>query len=72
MAKNLTTPKLLSGNSQFCPGCGHGIIAKIIAQVLEERGVTDKAVQIYAVGCWEKLEYVQKQFDRVYYGSCHY
>ena len=51
MAKNLTTPKLLSGSNRFCPGCGHGIIAKIIAQVLEERGVEDRTIQVYAVGC---------------------
>jgi len=51
MAKNLTTPKLLSGQNRFCPGCGHGLIGKIIAQVLEEKGVEDRAVQIYAVGC---------------------
>ncbi|HCU07819.1 MAG TPA: 2-oxoglutarate oxidoreductase [Clostridiales bacterium] len=51
MAKNLMTPKLISEFNRFCPGCGHGLIAKMIAQVLEERGVEDNAIQVYAVGC---------------------
>ncbi|HHX93019.1 MAG TPA: 2-oxoglutarate oxidoreductase [Clostridiales bacterium] len=51
MAKDLLTPKLVSELNRFCPGCGHGLIGKIIAQVLEERGVEDRAIQVYAVGC---------------------
>lgn len=35
----------------FCPGCFHGVIVKTIGEVIEEMGLTDKAVCIIGVGC---------------------
>jgi 2-oxoglutarate/2-oxoacid ferredoxin oxidoreductase subunit beta len=35
----------------YCPGCTHGIIHRLIAEVLEELNITDKAVGISPVGC---------------------
>ena len=37
MTKNI--PALISGTSSFCPGCGHGIIIRLIAEVLDEMGI---------------------------------
>ncbi|HPH01683.1 MAG TPA: 2-oxoacid:acceptor oxidoreductase family protein [Spirochaetota bacterium] len=38
-------------NTHYCPGCGHGIIHKIIAETLEELGIADRTVLISPVGC---------------------
>lgn len=35
----------------YCPGCGHGTIHRIIAEVIEEMGIQDKAICIAPVGC---------------------
>ena len=35
----------------YCPGCTHGIIHRLVAEVLEELGVTGKTVGIASVGC---------------------
>ena len=32
------TPALLIEDNRYCPGCGHGIINRILAEVLEENG----------------------------------
>ena len=35
----------------YCPGCSHGIVHKLVAEVLEELNLTDKAVGVSPVGC---------------------
>ena len=35
----------------YCPGCGHGIVHRLVAEVIEEMGLMDKAVGIAPVGC---------------------
>jgi len=35
----------------YCPGCTHGIIHRLTAEVLEELGVLDKAIGVAPVGC---------------------
>jgi len=37
--------------THYCPGCGHGIIHKIIAEALDDLGVRDKTIFISPVGC---------------------
>ncbi len=37
--------------THYCPGCHHGIIHKLIAEVLVEMGLLDRAVGISPVGC---------------------
>lgn len=45
-------PALLNDNHMhYCPGCSHGVVHKIVAELLEEMGVADKAVGIAPVGC---------------------
>ncbi|PID75871.1 MAG: 2-oxoglutarate oxidoreductase [Deltaproteobacteria bacterium] len=50
MAQRLI-PQLLVENNKFCPGCGHGIINRIVAEVLEDEGYADKTIGALAVGC---------------------
>ncbi len=35
----------------YCPGCSHGTVHKIIAEVIEELGMQENAVGISPVGC---------------------
>ncbi len=38
-------------NTHYCPGCGHGIIHKLIAEALEDFGVADRTIMVSPVGC---------------------
>lgn len=45
-------PKLITDKlMHYCPGCSHGTIHKVIAEVLDELGVADRAIGISPVGC---------------------
>jgi 2-oxoglutarate ferredoxin oxidoreductase subunit beta len=35
----------------YCPGCGHGIIHRLVAEVIDEMGIRDKTVGTCPVGC---------------------
>jgi len=35
----------------YCPGCGHGILHKIVGEALEDFGVQDRAIFLSPVGC---------------------
>lgn len=35
----------------YCPGCTHGIVHKLVAEVLVELGVLDDAITVASVGC---------------------
>lgn len=35
----------------YCPGCGHGIIHRLIAEVIDELGVREKTIAVAPVGC---------------------
>lgn len=37
--------------THFCPGCGHGIIHKLIAEAMAELGIQDRTVFVSPVGC---------------------
>jgi 2-oxoisovalerate ferredoxin oxidoreductase beta subunit len=38
-------------STTYCPGCGHGIAQKFIAEAIDELGVQDRVVLISPVGC---------------------
>ncbi|SHJ66127.1 2-oxoglutarate ferredoxin oxidoreductase subunit beta [Anaerobranca californiensis DSM 14826] len=45
-------PKSLTDNVlHYCPGCTHGIVHKIIAEVMDELGIKEKAIGVAPVGC---------------------
>jgi 2-oxoisovalerate ferredoxin oxidoreductase beta subunit len=41
----------LQHQTHYCPGCGHGIVHKLLAQALDELKVQDRTVLISPVGC---------------------
>ena len=41
----------LKHQTHYCPGCGHGIVHKLIAEALEDLGLQDKTILVSPVGC---------------------
>ena len=35
----------------YCPGCSHGVVHKLVAQVIEEMDIQDKTIGVSPVGC---------------------
>lgn len=44
-------PRLLASPTSYCPGCGHGIVHRLIAEVLEEMGLAARTILVASVGC---------------------
>lgn len=45
-------PTLLTDtNMHYCPGCSHGVVHKLIAEVIEEMGMEEHTVGVSPVGC---------------------
>ena len=40
-----------AGASKFCPGCGHGMILKTLAQSIDELNLNERAVFGCDIGC---------------------
>ena len=45
------TEVLLDNEMHYCPGCTHGVIHKVIAEVIEEMDIQDKTIGVSPVGC---------------------
>jgi len=43
--------------TKYCGGCGHGVIHRIITNIIDEMGLREKAIMIHPVGCsvWADL-----------------
>lgn len=50
--KIYSRPELLTDNiTHYCPGCGHGVVHRLVAEILAEMQLTDRAVAVAPVGC---------------------
>ena len=50
--KVYSKPALLNDNPMhYCPGCSHGVVHKLVAEVLEEMGAEHIAIGVAPVGC---------------------
>ncbi len=70
--------KLLAGRSPsiydepfiYCPGCSHGVAHRIVAEVVDEMGLRDRAVGVSSIGCsvriWRflDLDFIQGMHGR--------
>jgi len=45
------TPLLTDNVFHYCPGCGHGVVHRLIMEVVEELDIQDKTIGIAPVGC---------------------
>ena len=41
----------LQHQTHFCPGCGHGVVHKMLARAIDELGIQDKTILVGPVGC---------------------
>jgi 2-oxoisovalerate ferredoxin oxidoreductase beta subunit len=41
----------LKHQTHYCPGCGHGVVHKLIAEALEDLDVQDETILVSPVGC---------------------
>lgn len=50
--KVYSKPELLDEvHMHYCPGCSHGVIHKLVAEVIGEMGLTEKVIGVSPVGC---------------------
>jgi len=64
-------PRSLSDDRfTYCPGCHHGIVGRLIAEVIDELGIQDRTVGIAPVGCavflyrFYRVDFVQAAHGR--------
>lgn len=48
---------LKGATTHYCPGCGHGLIQKYLAEAIAELGIQDRTIAISPVGCSVFLYY---------------
>ena len=41
----------LKNQTHYCPGCGHGVVHKLIAETLQDLGLQDQTIFVSPVGC---------------------
>ncbi|MCH5216653.1 MAG: 2-oxoglutarate oxidoreductase [Muribaculaceae bacterium] len=50
--KVMARPRLLTdAHMHYCPGCSHGVVHKLIAEIIDELGQEDNTVGVAPVGC---------------------
>ncbi len=50
--------------THYCPGCGHGIVHRLICEIIDELGIRQKVIGICPVGC-SVVAYDYFDFDMV-------
>lgn len=45
------TPTIKDCPTHYCPGCGHGIAHRLVAEVIDELGIHGRTIGIAPVGC---------------------
>ena len=63
MKTNFTIPESMKDAvTHYCPGCGHGLIHRLICEVIDEMGLREETIAIAPVGC-AVLAYDYWNFD---------
>ena len=59
---NFTVPKDIDMTQQasWCPGCGHGIVCRIITEAVQELGVSNKVLTVDDVACGQFGQFAMK------------
>ena len=42
---------LTDRSSHYCPGCGHGIVHRLVAELLDEMELAQRTIGVASVGC---------------------
>ena len=51
MATLKRTTVLSDNQTHYCPGCGHGIVHRLVAEVIDELGIRERTIGTAPVGC---------------------
>ena len=63
MMKKFTKPKSMKDvPTHYCPGCGHGIIHRLVCEVIDELDIRENTIAVAPVGC-AVLAYDYWDFD---------
>ena len=66
MSKKYEFPKSMHNvSSHYCGGCGHGIVHKLICQIIDEMKIQQDVLLVAPVGC-AVYAYNYKHYRRVY------
>ncbi len=70
MAKTFESPQaMLDQATHYCPGCTHGVIHRLVAEVIDEMGIRGRTVGIAPVGCAVLMyNYVDVDFQEAAHG----
>lgn len=69
MIKYERTKGLTDVHTHYCPGCTHGMLHKLVGEVLEELGILGKTIGLASVGCSVfSYEYINTDFQQVPHG----
>jgi 2-oxoglutarate ferredoxin oxidoreductase subunit beta len=49
--KEREIPRSIYAANSFCPGCGHGLVLRLIAEVIDEMDMDRDTIGVLAVGC---------------------
>ena len=45
-------PKVFTDSvTTYCGGCGHGIVGKLIGELIDEMGLQDNGIMVWPIGC---------------------
>ena len=45
-------PKVFTDSvTTYCGGCGHGIVGKLIAELIDEMGLQENGIMVWPIGC---------------------
>lgn len=50
-AASIRPKTLTAARFHYCPGCGHGVAHRLVAEVIDELGLREKTVGVASVGC---------------------
>ena len=53
---------LTERQTHYCPGCGHGVLHKLIGEIVDELGIREETIGVAPVGC-AVLAYLYMNFD---------
>jgi len=45
------TPSMKDTTTHYCPGCGHGVVHRLVAEAVDELGLAERTIGIAPVGC---------------------
>jgi len=64
-----TKSKILNDTPMhYCPGCSHGVVHKLIAEIIEEMGIQEDVIGVAPVGC---AVFAYKYFDIDFQEAAH-